>query len=776
MKFLFPDRMGSAMRSLFVICLLALTVVSLPAKASAQAALLAATQSAEASGDKTTADPSPDMSKEAIDAMVARMSDDQVRSMLLDRLDAVAAQEAAAPAKPTLFQQLTVLAQAFVSPLVATATGFGTMIEMEKNVLQQIHAELGFVGIWKLLLMLAISLAVGFAAEAAVRKVLQRMQGDVAPPAGDTLRDSILYLARRLFRQLIGLIVFFAVARLVGIFLHTRVGISIAHPFLLYMIMIPRISATLTRFVFAPEHPELRLVNCADHWARYLQRNLTGLFALMGLTLFIPAINFLFGGHAGEGISLSFLMNLAAQLYLAVIAWTAREGLRDIIRGTDPDRTRFDENMAYVYPYWIIGVDVFIWVVTVLAFGFQKWALLGGGATYVTLFWLVVLPALDTVIRGVVQHLVPPMTGDGAVARSAYHQAKRAYVRIGRMVTLILVLMIIAETWDMKLISFSGGVGPAAHFVNFLLTAAVGFVLYEAVSLYINRKLARESTDAQTLEEGGSIPEAAAGGEGGSHGGTSRLATVLPLVRMIAQAGIIVLFALLALGNLGIDITPLLAGAGIIGLAIGFGAQKLVSDIVSGVFFLVDDAFRVGEYVSVGSVMGTVEKISIRSMQLRHHRGILQTVPFGGIKEISNMSRDWVIMKLKFTVPFDTDPNLIKKLFKQIGKDIQADPLASDGLMETFKSQGVFDFNDVGMIVRGKFMARPGTQFTIRKEIYNKVKEAFAENGIEFARREVRIAMPEGQDFEDMTDEELDELRAKIAAGEAARAARAASE
>jgi len=92
---------------------------------------------------------------------------------------------------------------------------------------------------------------------------------------------------------------------------------------------------------------------------------------------------------------------------------------------------------------------------------------------------------------------------------------------------------------------------------------------------------------------------------------------------------ILTIFGLIALGNLGIDITPLLAGAGILGLAIGFGAQRLVADIVSGIFFLIDDAFRTGEYLDIEGTLGSVEKISIRSMQLRHHKGAVHTIPYG---------------------------------------------------------------------------------------------------------------------------------------------------
>ncbi|MEH6741299.1 MAG: mechanosensitive ion channel domain-containing protein, partial [Sulfitobacter sp.] len=185
----------------------------------------------------------------------------------------------------------------------------------------------------------------------------------------------------------------------------------------------------------------------------------------------------------------------------------------------------------------------------------------------------------------------------------------------------------------------------------------------------------------------------------------------------------------------------------------GFGAQKLVTDVVSGIFFLVDDAFRTGEYVEVEGTMGTVEKISIRSMQLRHHKGPVHTIPYGEIPKVTNFSRDWVIMKLRFTVPFNTDPNMVKKVFKKIGQEMLVLEEFKDDFLQPFKSQGMLEIDDVGMVFRGKFMAKPGTQFTIRKEIFNRVNAAFAENGIEFARREVRVALP-SMDGKKLTDED----------------------
>lgn len=123
-------------------------------------------------------------------------------------------------------------------------------------------------------------------------------------------------------------------------------------------------------------------------------------------------------------------------------------------------------------------------------------------------------------------------------------------------------------------------------------------------------------------------------------------------------------------------------------------------------------------------------------------------------------------MKLKFTVPFDTDPNQVKKIFKKIGNTMIEEEAWKDDFLAPFKSQGVFDFDDVGMIIRGKFMAKPGKQFMARKEIYNRVKAAFEDAGIEFARREVRVAIPGLDKADELSDEQQSAISA--AAGQVA--------
>jgi small-conductance mechanosensitive channel len=220
----------------------------------------------------------------------------------------------------------------------------------------------------------------------------------------------------------------------------------------------------------------------------------------------------------------------------------------------------------------------------------------------------------------------------------------------------------------------------------------------------------------------------------------ARLRTLLPIFRNVLLILIVVTALLMALSSIGVQIGPLLAGAGVVGIAVGFGAQTLVRDIFSGMFFLLDDAFRVGEYIQSGSYKGTVEAFSLRSIKIRHHRGSLFTVPFGELGAVQNMSRDWVIDKLSVQVTYDTDLAKVKNVIKQVSKEIMADPELAAHILQPLKMQGVEQFGDFAIEIRMKLMTKPGEQFVIRRRAYALIKKAFNANGIEFAFPTVTVA------------------------------------
>jgi small-conductance mechanosensitive channel len=266
---------------------------------------------------------------------------------------------------------------------------------------------------------------------------------------------------------------------------------------------------------------------------------------------------------------------------------------------------------------------------------------------------------------------------------------------------------------------------------NILVVVIIGYVGWEIISAAIQRRLQQEMPeDDEDREEGGA--------------GGSRLGTLLLILRKFVLIVIVIIVTLITLSSVGVDIAPLIAGAGVIGLAIGFGAQTLVKDIISGMFFLVDDAFRVGDYVVTGSQKGTVEHISLRSLRLRHPRGMVYTIPFSDISSVTNFSRDYIITKLDFRVPFGTDVEQVRKLVKKkVNQVIMADPELGGKLLGPIKSQGVREMDDdSALIVRVKYKTPPGEQFAIRKQVYRLMQEAFQEAGLSFAPRNVTVSLP----------------------------------
>ncbi|MFO7687814.1 MAG: mechanosensitive ion channel family protein [Desulfobacterales bacterium] len=265
---------------------------------------------------------------------------------------------------------------------------------------------------------------------------------------------------------------------------------------------------------------------------------------------------------------------------------------------------------------------------------------------------------------------------------------------------------------------------------NILVVVIIGYVAWEVISAAIHRRIKQEKPDDdEDRDEGG--------------GGGSRIGTLLLILRKFILTVIIIMVTLITLSSIGVDIAPLIAGAGVIGLAIGFGAQTLVKDIISGMFFLIDDAIRVGDYVDTGKQKGTVEQISLRSLRLRHPRGMVYTIPFSDIGSVTNFSRDYIITKLDFRVPFDTDVDKVRKLVKKkVYNQIMKDPELGPKLLAPIKSQGVRELDDSALIVRVKYKTQPGEQFVIRKHVYRLMQEAFHEAGLKFAHRNVTVSLP----------------------------------
>ena len=323
-----------------------------------------------------------------------------------------------------------------------------------------------------------------------------------------------------------------------------------------------------------------------------------------------------------------------------------------------------------------------------------------------------------------------------------YQPAFRSFFENSALVIIFAIALgELARMWGVKV----GGDGNLwAAMLDIGLAATLCWMAYRAVGVFIDRR----------LEEEGGAPdgEEEMGGDGGG-AGASRMATLLPIMRYVMVVTLFSIAGMVILSRMGFDIGPIFAGAGVVGIAVGFGAQTLIRDIFSGAFFLMDDAFRRGEYVEIENIKGTVEKISIRSFQLRHHLGALHTIPFGEIKQLTNYSRDWVLMKLPLRVTYDTDTEKVRKLVKKLGQELLNHPQVGHTFMQPLKSQGVYKMEDSAMIIRVKFMTKPGEQFVTRKVVYESIQDLFAREGIHFAHKEVTVRLADSQ-VDELTEKE----------------------
>ncbi len=364
-------------------------------------------------------------------------------------------------------------------------------------------------------------------------------------------------------------------------------------------------------------------------------------------------------------------------------------------------------------------------------------------ATLLTLNALIGLILLQTLSRYVTRprDVTPlliegePVPAEGAAApprTPVRHRFIDVVARCVRVAILIGVVVMVAQSWIVDVLALVDGQGwralARASFATGV-TLFLAFVAWQLVDFFTRPGTA-----------GAAGPESAASGlHDGGGGAGSRLATLLPLLRFVLAITISVLALLLVLSELGVNITPLLAGASVFGLAVSFGSQALVRDIVSGVFYLSDDAFRIGEYIDCGKAKGSVEGFTLRSIRLRHQNGQVHTIPFGQLGQITNFSRDWATVKFNLRFKRDTDLEKLRKTVKKLGDAMAEDPEFKAEFIAPLRMQGVADILDNAILVRFKLTVRPTQPSYVQRVAVKLMVAKFAEVGIEFADSMVAV-------------------------------------
>jgi small-conductance mechanosensitive channel len=269
-----------------------------------------------------------------------------------------------------------------------------------------------------------------------------------------------------------------------------------------------------------------------------------------------------------------------------------------------------------------------------------------------------------------------------------------------------------------------------------LLILAVAWVANRLVRRSIRRLVASMSEDRglaalrapDALARTGEIP---------SLRRVQRAETVGALLASVASFGIWTLAGLMALGTLGLDLGPLIAGAGIVGVAIGFGSQNLVRDFISGVFMLMEDQYGVGDVVDAGPATGTVEGVGLRTTRLRDVNGTLWHIPNGEIRRVGNRSQGWARALVDVEVAYSTDLDDTTRTIEQVAHDLYADAHWAPKILEPPEVWGVEELGPEGIRVRLVAKTRPLEQWKVARELRARLKVAFDQAGIEVSAQKV---------------------------------------
>ena len=670
------------------------------------------------------------LTKDSVRELVSRLSDAEVRALLIKQLD-----RAAVPATPKKADDMAAMAQ-------TTSAEFAQMRERANaivasaadipDVLDQVAVRIADpLEPWRLwlvaggiLLMFLVGGAFEFAFGYLSRGAERRF--DERPAEG--LAASAVRLTLRAGIGLAHLAIFAAGA--LALFLLLWQG----HPATRFLVLVAlsavlgvRLFTLLLRLLLEPKVPRLRLLPFDDRAARLLYWGGTRLAILYAALRTAALLLDRFGAPANPVL---LIRVLGASLFVVLMLdtiWKVRADVAALIRGPG-DAGHLRRLLADLWPALATAYLAALYLSALNDLLLDRPET--GNAPILSIALLLALPLADMLLcrmlAAAMRH--PAAAGAAPPTPSIADSFEPVLHRAIHIVVLVAGFLVIADLWDLNLFAMAErgfGARVTSALLGIAITTLLAWVLWE---------VARTAIDQRMTAEAGPVDKPA-----------SRLRTLLPLLRMTLQATILVIAVLSILAALGINIVPLLAGASVVGVAIGFGSQTLVRDIVSGAFFLMDDAFRLGEYIEVGDAKGTVEKIGVRAVILRHHRGALNVLPYGEIKRLRNTSRDWMIMKMEFRLTYDTDLKKVKQIVKKIGAEIAADPELSKDLIETLKSQGVSATEDSALLVRVKYMANPagGGAYTIRREAYARIIKAFAEAGIKFANRQVTVnAMP----------------------------------
>lgn len=498
-----------------------------------------------------------------------------------------------------------------------------------------------------------------------------------------------------------------------------------------------RITMAVLRLFVSPEGPGLCVLHVSHATTRTVLIWMRGIVIVAAFGIAVGDALEALGGGAASRMAFIKLVSLFVHIAAVILILQLRGPVGRAIAARPGKRGVAAATRNWLARVWVLFAVTFIlgaWVVWALGVedGFQKLIHFLG----VSLGVLIAARIVTILLQGALGRVFHLRDGDGAGASEArIRLARRYYPIIRRLVSFfitVLTLIALCQAWGLDAIGWfaNGAVGRGltSAALTILVASVIAVTAWEAASFSIERRIA-------LWTEHGDLMRAA------------RLRTLLPMMRAGLFIVVVLVVGLTALNEIGINTTPLLASASIVGVALGFGSQKLVQDFITGIFLLMENAMQVGDWVTVAGVSGTVEYLSLRTVRLRGGDGSLYTIPFSSVTTVNNTNRGVGNASMSVSIAYGANVDRVVEELKKIGKDLRADPAFHNLILKDLEIWGVDAMDGSRITLVGQMQCTDTGRWGVQRELNRRILQRFSAIGIEMANPRVSYLFPQ----QDMT-------------------------
>lgn len=601
-----------------------------------------------------------------------------------------------------------------------------------------------------LLVVIAITVTTFVVLRRLARSLYRRM-GLRAQSAGP-LKSIVLFFESNLTDALI-VVAAWALGYFITITMIGQFGqIGIRQSMYLNAFLIVEMARVVIRSILSPVAGELRLVPVGDTAARALTRYLSVVISVLGYgqLLIVPIVNQSASPAAGN--SVSALLSVFVLVYLVYVVLRRRKDVAQFLAeqtntphlpdieaeelGIAPDMPqkpgvlmRFLNAIANVWHWFALAYLATMFAIVMTQSADRTLAAIVGSAKI--LLVVIVASLLSGVLaRAVGRGIALPLDINAKLPlleRRINRFVPKAFglVRLGLLAVVLFVSLDVIGLVNVRAwLESQVGLAITAKIVSVTLILLVSFVIWLALTSFVDYKLNPEY---------GGVP-------------TARETTLLTLMRNAATIALIILTSMFCLSEIGLDIGPLLASAGVLGLAIGFGAQKMVQDIITGVFIQFENAINVGDVITVSGTTGSVERLSVRSVSLRDAHGVFHIIPFSSVDMVSNFMKEFSYFVCDMGIAYRESVEEAKEAMHEAFDLLMADPEIQRDVLGPLEWFGVQSFGDSAVVLRARIKTVPGKQWGTGRAYNGHLKEVFDARGIEIPFPQQTIWFGESKD------------------------------